>query len=86
VYVVLLLLFVSGQPGLLLPVEGLVASELDGIPSLVVVHAYVPGAITLAQAHLQPTQVQLYGCCCLHILWCDVLHACQERHFVITVK
>eukprot|EP00775_Hariotina_reticulata_P010230 gene10230-10390_t len=46
----------AGHPGLLVPVEGLVASELDGSPSLVVVHAYVPGAVTLAQAHLQPTQ------------------------------
>jgi hypothetical protein len=47
----------SGHPGLLVPLEGLVASELDGSPSLVVVHGYVPGAVTLAQAHLQPTQV-----------------------------
>jgi hypothetical protein len=47
----------SGHPGLLVPLEGLVASELDGSPSLVVVHSYVPGAVTLAQAHLQPTQV-----------------------------
>lgn len=47
----------AGHPGLLVPVEGFVASELDGSPSLVVVHLYVPGAVTLAQAHLQPTQV-----------------------------
>ncbi|WIA38117.1 hypothetical protein OEZ86_001478 [Tetradesmus obliquus] len=46
----------AGHPGLLVPLEGLVASELDGSPSLVVVHSYVPGAVTLAQAHLQPTQ------------------------------
>jgi hypothetical protein len=50
----------SGHPGLLVPLEGLVASELDGSPSLVVVHSYVPGAVTLAQAHLQPTQVGVF--------------------------
>eukprot|EP00879_Flechtneria_rotunda_P012154 GHRR01012694.1.p1 GENE.GHRR01012694.1~~GHRR01012694.1.p1 ORF type:complete len:873 (+),score=416.93 GHRR01012694.1:315-2933(+) len=47
---------VAGHPGLLVPVEGLVANELDGSPSLVVVHLYCPGALTLMQAHLQPTQ------------------------------
>jgi hypothetical protein len=45
------------HPGLLVPQEGFVASELDGSPSLVVTTSYVPGAVTLAQAHLQPTQV-----------------------------
>lgn len=46
------------HPGLCVPVEGFVATELDGSsPSLVVVNSYVPGAVTLAQAHLQPTQV-----------------------------
>jgi hypothetical protein len=46
------------HPGLLVPQEGFVASELDGSPSLVVTTSYVPGAVTLAQAHLQPTQVR----------------------------
>lgn len=46
------------HPGLLVPLEGFVATELDGSPSLVVTTSYVPGAVTLAQAHLQPTQVR----------------------------
>lgn len=51
------------HPGLLVPLEGFVATELDGSPSLVVTTAYVPGAVTLAQAHLQPTQVRgVWGC------------------------
>jgi hypothetical protein len=52
----------AGHPGLLVPVEGLVASEVDGCPSLVVVSDFVPGAVTLAQAHLQPTQVGVLAC------------------------
>lgn len=51
------------HPGLLVPLEGFVATELDGSPSLVVTTSYVPGAVTLQQAHLQPTQVCfVYGC------------------------
>lgn len=48
----------TNHPGLLVPLEGFVATELDGSPSLVVTTSYVPGAVTLAQAHLQPTQVR----------------------------
>lgn len=47
----------SGHPGLLVPVDVLVSAELDGSQSLVVVHSYIPGAASLTQAHLQPTQV-----------------------------
>lgn len=48
----------TNHPGLLVPLEGFVATELDGSPSLAVTTSYVPGAVTLAQAHLQPTQVR----------------------------
>jgi hypothetical protein len=61
----------SGHPGLLVPLEGLVASELDGSPSLVVVHSYVPGAVTLAQAHLQPTQVGVFSIVFCSAGWCS---------------
>jgi hypothetical protein len=57
----------GSHPGLLVPLEGLVAGELEASPSLVVVSQYVPGAVTLAQAHLQPTQVRRARrrwCCC----------------------
>jgi hypothetical protein len=69
----------SGHPGLLVPLEGLVASELDGSPSLVVVHSYVPGAVTLAQAHLQPTQVGGVCCACLWHFVVLVLRALLQR-------
>jgi hypothetical protein len=63
--------------------EGMVASELDGSPSLVVVHSYVPGAVKLAQAHLQPTQVGVWLCTSAAIdCWCccgfEVRSACQH--------
>lgn len=51
------------HPGLLVLLEGFVATELDGSPSLVVTTSYVPGAVTLAQAHLQPTQVCVFDGC-----------------------
>lgn len=46
----------SGHPGLVCPREVFVTADLDGSPSLVVAHPYHPGAITVAQAHLLPTQ------------------------------
>jgi len=75
------------HPGLLVPVEGCVASELDGSPSLVVVHSYVPGAITLAQAHLQPSQVTLVGgggrcVCVLAIMYFEHASKHQNRQIV----
>ncbi|KAI8469985.1 MAG: hypothetical protein J3K34DRAFT_377450 [Monoraphidium minutum] len=47
---------VSGHPGLVCPRDVFVTADLDGSPSLVMTHPYHPGAATLAQAHLMPTQ------------------------------
>lgn len=38
--------------------SGVVATELDGSPSLAVTASYVPRAVTPVQAHVQPMQVR----------------------------
>jgi hypothetical protein len=46
---------VSYHPNLVALRGAFVSSELDGHDALIFVHDYHPGAMTLEQAHLQPT-------------------------------
>ena len=45
----------SSHPNLLVPRASFITGELEGGPALVFAHAFHPTAVTLDQAHLQPT-------------------------------
>lgn len=77
----------SSHPNLNVPRASFITGEFEGGSALVVGHAFHPTAITLDQAHLQPTSglnlLKFINNACNSLIKHNLLKHAWETHFLI---